>query len=95
MNEYCDQCGHQSAAVSPCVPCQKCGHHSVSPDGPILTIRQALREISRLEHGDGQTDRSMSLLRRYARETVRAGWAKNYRRAVQMKGQDWGIRVVW
>lgn len=91
MHEYCNACHHvKPADAAPC----SCGYLDPYP-GEILTIKAALRRIKAHEASDGQDDRSISFLRRFARETIRAGWAWNYRHAIQLKGQDWGIRVVW
>ena len=95
MREYCNRC-HASKPVDPAdslAQC-RCGHADPYP-GEIMTIKAALRRIKTYEADDGHTERGISFLRRYVRETVHAGWAWNYRRAIQLKGQDWGIRVVW
>ena len=94
MNEYCDHCKRLIPAVGQEMACESCGFRSTY-SGRAMTIKQALRALSANEKRDKQMDRSISERRRHAREIVKAGWAWNYRRAIQMLGQDWGIRIVW
>ena len=92
MVEYCDRCRH----LVPVAPhCPRCGFRMDGVPVPYhVGIRQVVRKERWQAEGRGPIQ-SIVDFRRWAAEIVRHWWAVDVHRAIQMLGQNWGIRIVW